>query len=189
MQGQLIAAIEALAPRVSAILLSDYRSGLCTPAVVEAARQAARRGGLLLTADSQGQLDLYRDFALVKCNHNEAEAYLARRLPDDRALQNAAQELLERLSLAAMLITRGERGLTLASREAGVRHIPADNLTEVFDTTGAGDTVIAVATLALAGGLDVNSAALLANYAAGVAVRRLGNHPVTAAELAQVVAE
>ncbi|MBI4769709.1 MAG: ribokinase, partial [Chloroflexi bacterium] len=140
-------AIRRLVPGVNAVLISDYRSGLCTRAVVEAAREAAGEHKLVLTADSQGSLDLYREFALVKCNHAEAEAYLGRRLTDNRAYQIASQELMDRLALAAMLVTRGERGLTLASRSTGVQHIPASNVSDVFDTTGAGDTVIAVATL------------------------------------------
>lgn len=186
-EGQVVRTIRSALADAHALLLSDYRSGLCTPVLVDAARSAARKRGLILTADSQGDLDKYRGFTLVKVNRTEAEAYLGRALPDDPAHAQASQELMERLDLQAMLITRGAAGLTLAVRSGGVLHYPAANVTNVFDATGAGDTVIAVATLALAAGLTPGTAAALANQAAGVAVRHLGNHPVTAAELQQAV--
>jgi len=188
-ETSVVQAIRDFLPRAQAVLISDYRSGLCTPAVIQAAREAAEARGLTLTADSQGDLDKYHGFTLVKCNHAEAESYLGRPLADNRAYQAASMELVESLSVGAMLITRGEAGLTLASHSTGVQHIPAANVTDVFDSTGAGDTVIAVATLALAAGLEPIVAAALANHAAGVAIRHLGNHPVTAVELQKAVEE
>ena len=89
--------------------------------------------------------------------------------------------------IQAILITRGPGGMSLLGHDQPYAHIPAANLSEVFDVTGAGDTVIAVATLALAAGLDLLSAGHLANYAAGLVVRKLGNATATPDELAWAI--
>ncbi len=169
----------------SAILISDYRSGLVSQAVVEAARELAHEHGLLLTADTQGELDKYGGFALVKCNRAEAETFLGRPLVSDDEAARALAEINARLNTRSVLITRGNRGVSIGVGGApgDCAHIPATNMSEVYDVTGAGDTVIAVATLALAAGADPVSAARLANAAAGIVVQRWGNAVVTREEL------
>ncbi len=166
-----------------AVLLSDYKLGVLTSQVTVAARAAARARGARLTVDSQGRLDAFLGFDLVKCNRGEAEAFLRRPLMTDEELAGAARRLLTRLDAGALTITRGAEGMTVATREGQVWHLPATNRSEVFDVTGAGDTVIAVMTLALAAGLDVEWAARLANAAAGLVVRRMGNAVVRPDEL------
>jgi bifunctional ADP-heptose synthase (sugar kinase/adenylyltransferase) len=91
--------------------------------------------------------------------------------------------LLGRLDARAILITRGAQGLSIAVKEKGYTHLPAANIADVYDVTGAGDTVIAVATLAMASGADSVEAARLANIAGGIAVRGWGNVTVTGEEL------
>lgn len=174
-------ACQQLGPQ--AILVSDYRSGLLTPALADALRALAAPRTLLLTADCQGDLDKYHGFALVKCNRSEAEAFLGQPLETDAAVTAALAELTERLSVQNMLITRGGQGLSLGVRGGGCTHIPTANASEVYDVTGAGDTVIAVATLALAAGAQPVAAAQLANAAAGLVVRKWGNATVTPAQL------
>jgi len=166
----------------TAILVSDYRSGLLTPTLVDALGQLARRNAILLTADTQGDLDKYRHFNLVKCNRGEAELFLNRRLSADEDVARAVAELSERLHIDNVLITRGSAGLSIGNRYT-CTHLPASNRTEVYDVTGAGDTVVAVATLALCAGADPVAAAQLANVAAGLAVSKWGNAVVTQAEL------
>jgi rfaE bifunctional protein kinase chain/domain len=124
---------------------------------------------------------------LVKCNRREAEAGLGRTLSSESDFEAAQQQLLAELEVQAILITRGPDGLSLLGRDQPYAHISAANVSEVFDVTGAGDTVIAVATLALAADLDLLSAARLANYAAGLVVRKLGNATTTPQELAWAV--
>jgi rfaE bifunctional protein kinase chain/domain len=185
---EVVMRIAACAPHADALLVSDYQTGLITNGVVQALKTAAQRHHLLRTADAQGELLKYRGFDLVKCNRHEANAMVGRILQNDVDYADAAVQLLADLDLGAMLITRGPDGLTLA-HQGGALHLPAANRSEVFDVTGAGDTAIAVATLALAAGADLPAAAALANYAAGLVVRRLGNATPTVEELEWAINE
>ena len=186
-ERQVIARLRALAPQADAILVSDYRTGLVTPAVVEACLELAKEHHKLITVDSQGGLHKFKGFHLIKCNHHEAGAVVGHPLRSEEDFKGALERFLEELSARAVLITRGPEGMSLLGRGQPYAHIPAANVSEVFDVTGAGDTVIAVATLALAAGLDLLSAAHLANYAAGLVVRRLGNATATQEELAWAI--
>jgi rfaE bifunctional protein kinase chain/domain len=178
---------EILAEQVThtdAILVSDYHGGLLTPSLVEAVREMAQTHGLLLTADTQGELDKYARFSLVKCNADDARDYLRRDLHGDAAFAEAARELCERLRLTgAMVITRGPEGVTVAACDGTVEHCPAPAVTDVYDVVGAGDTAIAVLTLAVAAGAPYAQAATLANYASGLVVRRFGNYTPRPEEL------
>ncbi len=174
-------------PQADALLLSDYHVGLLTPTLVESARGLAE--GRLTAADAQGNFDKYAGFSVVKCNADEARDYLRRDLETDDQFAAAARELRERLRLhIGMVITRGADGATVASADGVSARCPAPTTTDVYDTVGAGDTAIAVITLALAGGASLVDAATLANYASGLVVRRVGNYAPTPDELAQAVA-
>ncbi len=188
-RAQLAAGLERSVNRADAgaILFSDYRAGLIDESLVNTARMLAQGRGLVLAADTQGDLEKYRGFALVKCNRAEAEAFIGRSLADDTDIDTALAELTARLDLKALLITRGARGLSLGQKNESSIHLPATNVSEVYDVTGAGDTVIAVATLALAGGADPLTAATLANYAGGIVVRRWGNAVMTREELKEEI--
>ena len=179
----IVAHLEALVPQVDAVLISDYRTGVASEMVVAAALKLARQHGKLATVDSQGNLHKFSGFDLVKCNQREAEAVLGRTISSEGDFREAQQQLLAELEVQAILITRGPDGMSLLGSDQPYAHILAANVSEVFDVTGAGDTVIAVATLALAAGLDLLSAAHLANYAAGLVVRKLGNATATPEEL------
>jgi rfaE bifunctional protein kinase chain/domain len=183
----IVAHLEARVPQVDAVLISDYRTGVASEAVVMAALRLARQHGKLAAVDSQGNLHKFAGFDLVKCNQREVEAVLGRTLSSEDDFQQAQEQLLAELEVQAILITRGPDGMSLLGRDQPYAHIPAANVSEVFDVTGAGDTVIAVATLALAAGLDLLSAAHLANYAAGLVVRKLGNATATPQELAWAI--
>ena len=172
-----------------ALLLSDYHVGLLTPTLVDVARDEARATGILITADAQGDFDKYAGFALVKCNADEAQAYLRRELSSDDDFSAAALELRQKLRLTrGMVITRGADGATVAGADDAATHCPSPAITDVYDTVGAGDTAIAVITLALAAGGSLVEAATLANYASGLVVRRVGNYAPTQEELATTVA-
>ncbi len=179
----IVAHLEALVPQVDAVLISDYRTGVASEAIVAASLKLARQHKKLAAVDSQGNLHKFAGFDLVKCNQREAEAVLGRSLSSEGDFREAQQQLLADLEIQAILITRGPEGMSLLGRDEPYAHIPAANVSEVFDVTGAGDTVIAVATLALAAGLDLLPAAHLANYAAGLVVRKLGNATATPEEL------
>jgi rfaE bifunctional protein kinase chain/domain len=190
-EAQVVERIEELAGQADAVLVSDYRSGLITPAVVIAVRRA-RSGQRPVCVDSQGRLDHFAGFDLAKCNHHEAQDYMTRTtgqkslLETEHDFRDVTARLRRELNVGTLLITRGSDGLSARS-EAGYVHLPAANRSEVFDVTGAGDTVVAVATLALAAGQEPLIAARLANYAAGLVVRKLGVAAPSPAELAWAV--
>lgn len=179
--------LEEIAPEVEAILLSDYKTGVISGEMIATSLRLAQKHKKVITVDSQGDLYNFSGFDLVKCNRREAEVVLKKTLLNDEACEEAGERLLSELEAKAILITRGADGLSLTTRGSGSFHIPAANRSEVFDVTGAGDTVIAVATLALATGLDPVVGAYLANYAAGLVVRKLGNATVTQEELAWAI--
>ncbi len=166
------------------IMASDYLNGLLTDTVVTALRQTGRACGVLLTADAQGELGKYGGFDLVKCNADEAAAYLHRSLSGDPAFAAAGTEIVAALGLCGgMLITRGSDGLTLVEASGQTTHLRAPHVEDVFDTVGAGDTILAVMTLALTAGAAYPEAAALANFAAGLVVRKVGNYAPTREEL------
>ncbi|MCO5177643.1 MAG: PfkB family carbohydrate kinase [Thermomicrobiales bacterium] len=182
----LVAAIEALPGK--AILVSDYRSGVVTPALVTAISAQRERDGILTTVDSQGELSKFAGFDLVKCNQGEAEQVLGHPLGDRAARAADLAALQEQLACRTLVVTRGGDGASLA--EAGrYAEIPAANRTEVFDVTGAGDTVVAVMTAALQAGGTAEDSAHLAQAAAGVVVRKWGNAQATPAEIAAALGD
>ena len=178
--------IATLLPQVDAVLVSDYRLGVVTRQVVETVREEARRHGILTTVDSQGNLAAFRGFDLVRCNAQEAARFLGRDLITDGDFEVALREMVTGLEARAVIITRGAEGVSGMDARGEVFHLPAQNRTQVFDVTGAGDTFIAVVTLALAGGLDVRDAAALGNRAAGVVVTRLGNVAVRPEDIGEI---
>lgn len=188
-EGVLIGRLTEWMLGANALLISDYHVGLLTPTLVDVARAEAKAARIPLTADAQGDLDKYAGFAVVKCNADEAQSYLRHDLYGDDDFGAAAIELRQKLQLTAgMVITRGAEGATVASADDTSIHCPSPAITDVYDTVGAGDTAIAVITLALAAGGTLVDAATLANYASGLVVRRVGNYAPTQAELAAAVA-
>ena len=186
----LVAHLETLVPQAEAVLVSDYRTGVVSEAIVAAVLDVARRYDRLATVDSQGNLHKFHAFDLVKCNHAEAQAATGRTLSTEDDFRRAGETLLKELGAQAVVITRGPEGMSLmgtGSLSQEYVHLPAANRSEVFDVTGAGDTVIAVLTLALAAAIDLLAAARLANYAAGLVVRKLGNATATPEELAWAI--
>ena len=177
--------IATLASRVDAILVSDYGLGVLTPRVVDTVRESMERWGVITTVDTQGNLDAFRGFDLLRCNAQEAGSYLGRPLRSDSDFEAALHELVTTLDARSAIITRGAEGVSCITPQGEMAHLPASNRTQVFDVTGAGDTFIATVTLALAAGLDVITAADLGNRAAGVAVTRLGNVAVRPEEISR----
>lgn len=183
----MLAYLEAKMPEVDAVLLSDYRSGVIDQGVVDLVSEVAGTQGKILTADSQGDLFKFKGFTILKANKEEAEMAVRRELVTEEDFAEAGRQLLGELMARAVLITRGSDGMSLVQPGGGYLQLPAANRSEVFDVTGAGDTVIATLTLALAAGASVPQAVQLSNYAAGLVVRKLGNATPTPEELVQAV--
>ena len=176
MQACCVAAIK----QSQALILSDYAKGtLQHPQALIAAARAAR---IPVLVDPKGSdFERYSGATLLTPNLAEFES-IAGRCASDRVLAERGEQLRNHLQLEALLITLGERGMLLLARDAEALHLPT-RAREVFDVTGAGDTVIAVLAAGIAAGLTVVDAAGLANMAAGLVVAKLGAGNVTPAEL------
>ena len=182
-EAALISQIERLASGSSAILLSDYLKGTVSKRVAEAAIGSAKANGIPLTVDPKvPHTSYYKGATLVTPNHHEAEAVTRMRLRTDQETSVGARQFKKAAGCESVLITRGEQGMWLHTA-AGDTSLPAE-AREVSDVTGAGDTVIATITLALAAGVPIVDAARLANRAAGIVVGKFGPATVTADELA-----
>jgi rfaE bifunctional protein kinase chain/domain len=186
--GSLAALINVHAYTADAILCSDYLSGLLTTRLAQAIRRTCIDHGLLFTVDAQGELDKYRGADLLRCNNDEASSFLRRRLEREEDFAAGLSEMLEELEVGLMVVTRGAQGVSLVGRDVPYTHLAAHKV-EVADVTGAGDTFIAVLTLALASGTAALTAAEMANAAAALVVRRVGNAVVTPEELRSALAE
>jgi len=186
---KVLAAVRGLRERVDAVLVSDYGFGLVGPELVQAAVALARRRKVPVTVDSRHAMLGFRGMTAVTPNEPEVEAALGVTIGNDRRkLEAAGRTLLRRLGAAAVLITRGSDGMALFEPGRPPLHVPIYGSDQVADVTGAGDTVIATFTLALAAGASPAEASLLANYAGGIVVMKRGTATVSAAELAAAVA-
>ncbi len=178
--------LQDILPEVDAVLVSDYKSGLVCDEVLSSCRRMAGQRGTLLTVDSQGNLAKFAGFDLVKANQPDTEAMVGELLLNEECFRRVMLPLANGLGTQALVVTRGGAGLSVATPDA-YTYVPVVDPSEVFDVTGAGDTVIAVLTLALAAGASLLESAYLANFAAGLVVRRLGNATVSPGELSRAV--
>jgi rfaE bifunctional protein kinase chain/domain len=176
------------APRVDGVLVSDYGLGLLTREIVAAAVGLARKRRVPVTVDSRHGLLAFRGMTAVTPNEAEVEAALGVSIGHDRGkLEAAGRAVLRRIGAEAVLLTRGSDGMALFERGQKTLHIPIHGSDQVADVTGAGDTVIATFTLALAAGATPAAAGRLANYAGGIVVMKRATATVSAAELAEAV--
>jgi bifunctional ADP-heptose synthase (sugar kinase/adenylyltransferase) len=197
-------------PGCDAVLVSDYGAGLITPNLVSEVRRrvrdgrrpsgptlvrhgagaggASRRTRVPVLVDSRYVLDRYRGLTACTPNESEVEALLGIHIDDSlSALERAGRELLARTGNDIILITRGSRGMALFEPQRPTRHLEIYGTDEIADVTGAGDTVIATMTLALAAGASAFDAACLANYAGGTVVMKRGTATVSVEELRYAV--
>jgi D-beta-D-heptose 7-phosphate kinase / D-beta-D-heptose 1-phosphate adenosyltransferase len=173
-------------PRPDVIVISDYAKGLVSAELVaDVIAFGARAGVPVLVDPKANDVTCYRGATVLKPNLGEVERLVGRRLPasDDAALGEAAQVLLARADARALVVTRGSAGMAVARPGAPLEVIPAMRR-EVYDVTGAGDTVLAVLALAVAVGAEVATAARIANAAGGIVVGRVGTAVVQSHELA-----
>ena len=169
------------------VLVSDYLKGVLTRPVLSTIIRTAREAGLPVLVDPKGSdYSRYSGATILTPNRKEAEAASMFHIRDDESLTEAAKSIMHLASLENLLITRSEQGMSLFSSSGEHLHIPT-LAREVFDVTGAGDTVLAVLGCAVAGGLSLPEAARLANVAAGIAVAKLGTSVVTPDEIIDAV--
>jgi rfaE bifunctional protein kinase chain/domain len=173
-----------------ALLVSDYGYGSATPAIVNALRQAGRRKVVLvpLILDSRYRLLEYSGATTATPNEPEIEAALGFRVGDDwQKLVQAGEQIIEKMKLQSLLITRGRDGMVAFEQGRPPMDIPIFGSDQVTDVTGAGDTVIAAFSAALAAGATTEEAAQLANYAGGVVVMKRGTATVSREELLRAI--
>ena len=179
---QMRSAYQTLLEQVQGMILSDYAKGALSAALVVDLIQEARQAKKFLAVDPKsGDFSVYRGASIVTPNKKEAVRASGVEIVDEASFIQAGEKLLEVIASDYLLITRGEEGMTLFEGKEH-SHIPTV-AREVFDVSGAGDTVIASLTLAVAAGASIRDAAILANHAAGVAVGKLGTAAATGEEI------
>jgi D-beta-D-heptose 7-phosphate kinase/D-beta-D-heptose 1-phosphate adenosyltransferase len=187
---RLLGSVAAALSSSSAVIVGDYGKGVITQALLEELKRICRNYGIWLSLDPKPVHHLSLT-GLSLITPNRKETFELANLPDDtrnavpladRNLMRAAEKLLNELRPALLLITLGESGMLLCQRDQKPIHIPTV-AKEVFDVSGAGDTVIAAFTLAIAGGASPLEAAILSNHAAGIVVGKIGTATVSPREL------
>ncbi len=184
LRTQFVQAARLAARGADAVVFSDYGSGLVTPDVVEAVRRSLQRRRVPVLLDSRHSTLAYRGLTACTPNESEVEQMLGVHIDDDpNTLERAGRTLLKRTAMQAVLVTRGSRGMALFEPGRPTEHIAIFGSDEIADVTGAGDTVIATLTMALAAGATFYEASRLANYAGGLVVMKRGTATVSPDEL------
>ena len=202
-QERLLRLLFTALKKLDALVLSDYDKGLITDDFADRVLSAAHQLRVpVFVKPKTSRLYAYRGARAIVCNAKEAGFYVTRSLSDEKSVEEAGRQLLAHFGCGAVVITRGEKGMSV-SEESSPRHIqiPATSFEvtyarvgqagvergatgrQVFDVTGAGDTVLSVLALAVAAGASITDAAMLANIAAGVVVGKLGTASVSPQEL------
>jgi rfaE bifunctional protein kinase chain/domain len=171
------------------VVISDYGSQTITPQLMKHIIYTCREKDIPCIVDSRYNIMEYSGIDVVKQNESEAAAAVGYDITDQATLLSAGKTILEKLEAQAVLISRGPDGMTLFEKTGKVTHIPVTNRSEVYDVTGAGDTVVATMILALAAGASYEDAARLSNFAAGIVVRKPGTATTTPEELRQAIGE
>lgn len=178
--------LEALTRAMDAcegMVVSDYGKGVVNAATIAHALELARARKVRVSVDpKESHVDAYRGVSILTPNQHEAGVMAGRPIRDEEGLNAVGWGLQQRLDAEALLITRGADGMSLFERGGRSTHLPTV-AREVFDVTGAGDTVVSVVALALACGADFPSACYLANHAAGLVIREVGTTSVSPLEL------
>lgn len=171
-----------------ALLVSDYGYGAATPAIVSTLRQKGKLGSVPIVLDSRYRMLQYEGITASTPNEPEVEEALGLRIGQDwNKVIAAGEELMTRMGLQSLVITRGRDGMVAFNHKHKPVDIPIFGSDQVADVTGAGDTVIAAFTAALAAGASTEEAAQLANYAGGIVVMKRGTATVSSAELLDAI--
>jgi rfaE bifunctional protein kinase chain/domain len=179
--------IESFTENIDTILISDYENGVISETVIKKCVELANKKQKNIVVDSQGKLSKFQNALILTPNQPEAEDVVGYKIKDKESLERAGSDLLKMTNAQGVLITRGPEGMSLFEKNGDRTHIPAFNKTEVFDVTGAGDTVVATLSLALASGIPMKEAILLANLAASIVIRRFGTSTTSLEEMKQVL--
>jgi rfaE bifunctional protein kinase chain/domain len=172
--------IEKRLRHVDAIVVSDYGKGTVSAPLMKGLRDLVQDASVIIAVDPKtDNFEYYRGVDVITPNHFEAGIFCGIDIVDDASLIRAGRHMLQALDCRSVLITQGKDGMTLFENGGPINHIPTVAKT-VFDVTGAGDTVISTLCLGLASGLDLRSAAVISNFAAGIVVGEVGTTAVAA---------
>ena len=172
---------------LDAVIIEDYNKGVVVKSLIRELVEFARRKGKSITVDPKfHNFFEYKQVTVFKPNRKETEEALGVRLHDQHSVELAGQTLVKRLQAESVLLTLGERGMSLFERDGGTTHVPTA-ARKVADVSGAGDTVISTLTMALAAGASIKEASTLANFAGGVVCGEVGIVPIERAALYQTV--
>ncbi len=187
-QEQMLRHLEKILPKLDAILIEDYNKGVIAQPFLSRVIELAQAHRCAIAVDPKfNHFFDYRRVTVFKPNRKETEEVLGMKLAAPSDLDRAGEILLQRLQCENVLITLGEQGMALFGQDGGSHLIPT-RARRVHDVSGAGDTVIATLTVALASGADILEAATLANYAAGVVVGEVGAVPIDKQKLIEAIA-
>ncbi|MFD2205110.1 D-glycero-beta-D-manno-heptose-7-phosphate kinase [Kiloniella antarctica] len=179
--------IDKAVSQVPVLILSDYGKGVLTPDALEKVIQVGVKAGCHIIADPKGRdYSIYRGVSIVTPNRRELHEATGMSVDGDNAVIAACRYLIDTCGIKGVLATRSEEGMTLVTDDGLVEHLDAE-AREVFDVSGAGDTVVAVLGAALAAGLDLTRAAFLANVAAGIVVGKTGTAVAYGSEIRQAL--
>ncbi len=186
---RLLGFVSKMRKDIHAIVVSDYAKGVISPQLMKGLRELVADSDIVLGVDpKKNNFALYKGIDVITPNHHEASAFSGIEIVDEETLVGAGKQILRHLKCRSVLITQGKDGMTLFERKREPIHIPTV-ARKVFDVTGAGDTVISTFCLGLAAGMDLKSAAIISNFAAGIVVGEVGTSTVKAEDLKRVIYE
>lgn len=173
-EEKVLAQMEKAIPLHDAVILSDYNIGLLTENVINKAIELCHKYNKIIVVDSQKDLDKFQGVTSMTPNQPDSEKFVGFFIKDKESLIKAGKEMLAKTNAESALITLGGDGMALFEKNGNYEKIPVFNKTDVFDVTGAGDTVVATYTLAMAAGFSKKNAAILGNLAASIVIRYFG---------------
>jgi rfaE bifunctional protein kinase chain/domain len=186
-RNKLVNSLEQFIDHVDTILISDYENGVVSEEIIEKCLKLAKEKNKHLVVDSQGNLGKFQEATILTPNQPEAENVVGYEIKDQETLKRAGNDLLKLTNAKSVLITRGSEGMALFEKNGNITQIPAFNKTEVFDVTGAGDTVVSTLALGIASGFSLSDAMALANLAASIVIRRFGTSTTNINEMKNVL--
>lgn len=179
--------VEKSLPELDAVVVSDYGKGVISGPLMKDLTDLVKENSVFIAVDPKiGNFEYYKEVDVITPNHHEAGSFCGFDIVDEESLIRAGTQLLQKLGCRSVLITQGGRGMTLFEKDRRITRIPTV-ARKVFDVTGAGDTVIGTFSLALASGLNLRSAAVLSNYAAGIVVGEVGTSSANAEQLRKAI--
>lgn len=186
-EEEVLKQIERAIPEHDAIILSDYHIGTLTPRIIQETIRLANQNNKVIVVDAQKDLDTYKNITSMTPNLPDTQKSVGFFINNEEDLKRAGDKLLNETNARSILITCGADGMFVTRPNGNYTKIPVFNKSEVFDVTGAGDTVTAVYTLALAAGADPAYAAIIGNIAASIVVRQFGCATTTVNEILDAV--